>query len=139
MPAEISDSGKEDLVNGGQDTILIVDDDDLLVDLTEEAMRKFGYRTLRARNGEDALDIYMDLMDQIHLIILDLNIPGMGGHKCLNELRRINPQIKIIVASGYSAEGWEEATIRAGAAGFMAKPYDLKNLLNTVREVLDRA
>jgi DNA-binding NarL/FixJ family response regulator len=71
------------------------------------------------------------------LVILDLGMPGMGGEKCLRELLRMNPAVKVLIASGYAATQTVHGILEAGATGFMAKPYRLEDMLKKVREVLD--
>ena len=70
-------------------------------------------------------------------MILDLIMPEMGGKQCLEELLKIDPQVKVLIASGYSAVGETKKTIESGARGFVGKPYDMRQMLNAVREVLD--
>jgi DNA-binding NarL/FixJ family response regulator len=77
-------------------------------------------------------------MEQIDLVILDLVIPGMGGKKCYEEILKINPQAKILIVSGYSANGPGKEAVEAGARGFVGKPFDVEHLLGTVRDILDQ-
>ena len=72
------------------------------------------------------------------MIILDLIMPGMAGSKGLAELRRISPQARVLIASGYSPDASTKGTLEAGAAGFINKPYDNKQLLDLVRKILDK-
>jgi DNA-binding NarL/FixJ family response regulator len=74
----------------------------------------------------------------VDLVILDLNMPGMGGLKCLAALRDMNPKARVIIASGYLADDQLRESVRFGASAFVAKPYKLSDLLRAVREVLDR-
>ena len=74
---------------------------------------------------------------EIALVILDLIMPEMGGKECLEEILRIDPHAKILVASGYSANGPTKQAIEKGARGFVGKPYDVRQMLQTVRDVLD--
>ncbi|MBF0529402.1 MAG: response regulator [Deltaproteobacteria bacterium] len=71
------------------------------------------------------------------MVILDISMPGMGGYRCLSEILTLNPQAKVVIASGYSANGQIKKTVESGASGFIAKPYQLADLLNHVREILD--
>jgi DNA-binding NtrC family response regulator len=70
-------------------------------------------------------------------VILDLIMPGMGGKRCLEELLRIRPELKVIIASGYSPEEDANIAMESGAKGFISKPYNVRNMLSEVREVLD--
>jgi len=71
-------------------------------------------------------------------VILDLIMPEMGGRQCLEELLKIDPQVKVLIASGYSAAGETKKTIKSGARGFVGKPYDMRQVLQAVRQVLDQ-
>jgi len=115
----------------GLETILVVDDEEFVRELSVEALELSGYKTLAAANGEEALDLYVRSGRSIDMVLLDLSMPGMGGHQCLRELLRLNPKVKVLVVSGYSAKG------QAGAVGYITKPHPLKKLLAKVREVLD--
>jgi CheY-like chemotaxis protein len=122
----------------GTETILLVDDEESIRNLGKQMLERFGYKVLLASNGEEAIEIYRTRMDQISLIILDLIMPGMSGDRCLKELLKINPQIKVIISSGYSPNHSVSKDIEKEAKGFINKPYDLKNLLSAVKEALSR-
>lgn len=121
----------------GTETILIVDDESLVRDLGEGILARFGYNILTAPDGESALDIYKKNRNAISLIILDLIMPGMGGKRCLEELFKIDPAIKILIASGYSTDGDIDFAMEAGARGFIKKPFDINQMLESIRRVLD--
>jgi PAS domain S-box-containing protein len=80
---------------------------------------------------------YMAEVERIALVVMDLGMPGMGGHKCLKEMLALRPEAKVVIASGYSANGQVKASLEAGAAGYVAKPFRRADLLATVRSVLD--
>jgi two-component system cell cycle sensor histidine kinase/response regulator CckA len=122
---------------GGTETILLVDDETSIRDFASRVLLKFGYTPLNAASGEEALEIYSNRRDEIDLVVIDLGMPGMGGHKCVKELMKINPDLKIIIASGYSINGQVKDTLEAGAKGFVGKPYQIHELLRQVRDVLD--
>jgi PAS domain S-box-containing protein len=129
----------EDVPNrDGHETIMIVDDEAAIRELQSDTLKEFGYKVILAENGEEAIATYTEKRNDIDLIVMDLGMPGMGGQKCLAELKKINPQIKVIIASGYSSTEQIEELISTGANGFVAKPYKLKNMLDTIREVLDK-
>ncbi len=122
----------------GSETILFVDDDDGVRETGRQILEMSGYRMLAARSGEEALEAYKNNSEKISLVILDLIMPGMGGSRCLEELLRINPAVKIIVASGYSSNGLVRDETARGARGFLSKPYDAKEILTAIRTVLDK-
>ena len=122
---------------GGTETILLVDDDDSVRDLGEETLQMFGYAVISAPDGESAMQIYREGKDRIDLVILDLIMPGMGGMQCLQRLLEMNPQAKVVIASGYSVKGETERAAKSGAKAFINKPYNVQQMLKVVREVLD--
>ncbi|RQD64536.1 MAG: response regulator [Desulfonatronovibrio sp. MSAO_Bac4] len=128
---------KKDKPVGGTETILVVEDEDDIRELIVEVLKSYGYSVITAARGEEAVELFMDSSESIHLVILDLNMPGMGGHQCLLELLKIDPEARVLISSGYSAAGQAKATLRAGAAGFIGKPYLMAELLAKVREVVD--
>ncbi len=120
----------------GSETILVVDDEAEIRGLTTEILQTFGYRVLTAASGEEAVAVYTDQGSAIDLVILDLSMPGMGGRHCLRELKQRDPQVKVLIASGYAAGGLPEDNIDGAAAGFIGKPYQLVELLTEVRTIL---
>lgn len=124
-------------VLGREETILLVDDEDFIRTLASEALQHFGYRILCAETGEDALKVYEAEADRIRLVILDLVMPGMGGRQCLLRLLEKRPQPDVIIASGYSEEASEADLLKLGARRFINKPYNIQQLLNVMREVID--
>ena len=125
-------------VDGGNETILLVDDEVPILDTACDILSQYGYTAITAENGEEAVEIYEREGDQIDLVILDIAMPGMGGHRCLEELLRINPGIKVVITTGYSAIGGVAEMLEAGAVGFIGKPYRLVDMLKKVRDVLDK-
>ncbi len=128
----------EDLLKGGDETILLVDDEEYIRELGVELLSDVGYEVLTATDGESALQLYRKEQQRIDLVILDLVIPGMGGKKCYEEILKINPQAKILIVSGYSVNGPGKEAIEAGARGFVGKPFDVSHMLESVREILDQ-
>jgi PAS domain S-box-containing protein len=124
-------------IRGGNETILLVDDEEIILDISQQMLRRHGYTTMTAVSGEKAIEIYEQKKDRIDLVILDLGMPVMGGYKCLTELIRIDPEIKVIIASGYRDSDKIAEALEAGAAGFISKPYHVRDLLGKVREILD--
>lgn len=136
-PAETVVTAVAGDVPGGSETILLVDDEAMILDIAQEMLQSKGYFTLRAQSGEQALELFRDQQQSIDLVILDLGIPGIGGEKCLKELRRLSPQVKVIVASGYSGHKIAKRPGDYGAAGFVHKPFPLGEILHIIRSVLD--
>jgi PAS domain S-box-containing protein len=122
----------------GAETILLVDDDDRIRDLGGQLIGLGGYEVISVRSGEEAIRIFANRKEEISLVILDLIMPGMGGTRCLQELLRIDPDVKVLLASGYSSNGVATDQERAGARGFISKPYDAKAILAAIRNILDK-
>ncbi len=123
----------------GTETILLVDDEEFVRDLGARILSKAGYSVLTAANGREALDLFEKERTQISLVILDLIMPEMGGKDCLKELRKIDPQLKVLIASGLSADPSMRESPELGAKGFVSKPFRMKELLRQVRKVLDES
>lgn len=133
----VSDKGFKAAVAGGDETILLVDDEEAILDIAKDILESHGYSSILADSGEQALDIYREEGARIDLVVLDLGMPGMGGRKCLERLLDINPNVRTIIASGYFTDGQESEILEYGAKGFIGKPYRLEDLLKNVRQVLD--
>ena len=124
-------------IRGGTETILLVDDDDEIKDLGATLLNSFGYAVVRAGNGKEALEIYQRDRESISLVILDLIMPVMDGRQCLAEILRIDPHAKVIIASGYSEGAPANGVMELGVKRFVHKPYNMRQLLTTVRDILD--
>jgi PAS domain S-box-containing protein len=121
----------------GSETILLVDDEEFIRDLGKRILEQSGYTVLTSPNGEEALSIYNRERHKISLVILDLMMPKMGGKQCLEELLRINPQVKVLIASGFNVQGETRTLLAAKAKGLVSKPFNVKELLRSLRKVLD--
>lgn len=128
---------KEHELVKGSETILVVDDEEEIRELTKEILESWSYHVLSADSGERALKVYKQHGKDIDLIIMDLNMPGMGGSQCMQLLMEQDPMVRILVSSGYSANGQAGKVLESGAYGFIGKPYQLKELVRKVREMLD--
>ncbi len=127
----------EDTLVGGSESILLVDDEEMILSIAGDILQQYGYSFRTARSGEEAIELYRQSMDDIDLIIMDLGMAGMGGKKCLAQLLDINPRVKVIIASGYGSYDIISDPAQFGAAAFLSKPYRLDMLVTTVRSVLD--
>ncbi len=144
LPAGESGAATKDRVavaspglSGGSETILVVDDEPFIRELAAQALQRYGYRPILAASGEEALELYQADPLRFELVLLDLGMPGMGGHKCLQEIVRLNPAARVVIASGY-ADGQQQTIQEGSAAAFIAKPYDLRSLAQIIRRVLDK-
>jgi nitrogen-specific signal transduction histidine kinase/ActR/RegA family two-component response regulator len=128
----------EEMPVPGSETILLVDDEDMVRDLGERILTRHGYTVLTATNGEEALDLYRLRGEEIGLVILDLIMPGMSGRGCLKEILKMDPLAKVLLASGYAADMPSRGAAEFGARGFVHKPFTLRDLLKHVRSTLDQ-
>ena len=121
----------------GLETILVVDDEKAILEITEDILLDHGYKVLTAESGEKMLEVYREQGHLIDLVVLDLGMPGRGGLSCLKELLRMDDTALAIIASGYSADGEVRDCLDLGAAGFISKPYRLTEMLKIIRRTLD--
>ncbi len=117
-------------------TILLVDDELPILDILSDMLGQYGYKTLTARSGEEALEIYRRDASGVDLVILDIRMPGIGGYRCFEEILRLDPEAKVIISTGYSEDALVKKMLESGAGGFVGKPYKLVDMLNKVREVI---
>jgi two-component system cell cycle sensor histidine kinase/response regulator CckA len=120
----------------GTETILLVDDEDVVLDVNREILENQGYTVIMARNGKEALEIYRHRRDEIALVLLDMVMPGINGEETFGLLRRIDPDVKVILASGYSTIGQIRNMMRNGCCAFLQKPFGNLELTMKVREVI---
>jgi DNA-binding NtrC family response regulator len=121
----------------GTERILLVDDEKLLLELLGELLGRFGYTPLFAENGERALEVLNAERGRIDMVLLDLSMPGMGGFRCLQKIRVLYPDLRVLIASGYAANRKVGEALKWGAVGFVAKPFNHALILRKIRDVLD--
>jgi len=122
----------------GNETILLVDDEEMIVEIGNEILSKLGYSALLARSGPEALNIYREMSDAIDLVILDMIMPGMSGKETYEALKTLNPRVKILLSSGYSMKDQATRILENGCDGFIQKPFSIKDLSHKMREILER-
>jgi signal transduction histidine kinase/ActR/RegA family two-component response regulator len=128
---------KKEKIATGNETILLIEDDGSILDALKRMLQHFGYTVTTATNVDKAIEIYLAEQESIDLIILALNMPGMGGRKCLARLLEIKPELKTIVTSGYTSAANFKTVYDGGNAVFVEKPYQIEDLLRIIRQVLD--
>ncbi|MBN1380693.1 MAG: PAS domain S-box protein [Deltaproteobacteria bacterium] len=121
----------------GSETVLFVDDQEPITELGRELLESMGYRVITAMSGKEALDIYGRDWKQIDLVILDMIMPGMSGGETFDNLKQINPEVSVLLASGYSINGQARTILDRGCRGFIQKPFALTDLSKKVRQILD--
>jgi len=122
---------------GQGETILLVDDEPDFLEITSHLLNRGNYRVITAIHGKDALELYEKHREEIRLVILDMLMPGIGGQECLGALLRMDPNSRVLMVSGYHEKGRAEELKAAGAKGLMWKPFDMPELLEKIREIID--
>ena len=122
---------------GGNETILLVDYQETVWDFLIEALQKLGYSVLLAENGLDAVEICKANPGEIDLVLLDMIMPKLGGHGAFYQIRAVDPNIKILLSSGFVAQEAVDDLLANGAAGFLPKPHRIKTLAEELRRILD--
>lgn len=126
----------ETLRGQGSGRILLVDDEVHVRELGKRILERAGYEVILASDGKEALEIYGREHTSIDLVVLDLIMPQMSGEKCLEKICKINPDVKVVVSSGHAPEAQEKLLLEARAKGFVNKPYEVKQLLRVVADIL---
>lgn len=120
----------------GDETVLLVDDEDMIIDIGKQMLQNIGYKVLTARSGMEAIGIYQRYGEQVRLVILDMVMPHMSGAETLKRLKEINGNIKVIVSSGYDLVPDKPILPGSEQPRFIQKPFNLTRLSQLVREVL---
>jgi len=124
-------------VSLGKETVLLVDDEDMIIEIGKEMLEKMDYKVFTTKNGEGAVKIFMENKDIIDLVILDMIMPDMGGGETYNRMKEINPDVKVLLSSGYSVNGEATSILERGCNGFIQKPFSMNDLSSKIRVILD--
>lgn len=109
----------------------------MIIDTGENILKRLGYNVLTARGGKEAIEIYKKNQDKIDIVVLDMIMPCMGGGQIYDRLKRINPDVKALLSSGYSVNGQARKILERGCNGFLQKPFYIWELSQAIRKVLD--
>lgn len=118
-------------------TVLIVDDQDMILTVAKDMLKALGYQVYDAQGGKEALTIYNEKKGEIDIVILDMIMPSMSGGETFDKLRAINPHVKVVLSSGYSINGQASEIMQRGCNGFIQKPFNIQELSQKIQEVLD--
>ncbi len=121
----------------GSETILLVDDEEMVLHLTGEMLQRLGYTILRASSGIEALELFHEHRSRIGLAILDMVMPGMGGVELFHRLKEVDKTIKVLLSTGYHLSDQAAAILDEGSHGFIQKPFTLLAISHKIREILD--
>ncbi|MBM4323875.1 MAG: response regulator [Deltaproteobacteria bacterium] len=119
-------------------SVLLVDDEEVILDVGEKILKVLGYKVLEARGGAEAIEIFKKHQDSIDLVLLDIIMPQMGGGEVYDRLKEISPEVKVLLSSGYSIDGEASKIMARGCNGFIQKPFDILQLSQSIRAILVR-
>ena len=120
----------------GSETILLVDDEPMIIEVGSEILSILGYDVLTAASGQEAIEKYKDNQDRIDLLIIDMIMPQMSGGELFNRLKEINPTVSVMLSSGYSLDGEAQKILERGCNGFLQKPFSVSQLSEKIRAIL---
>ncbi|RPI53916.1 MAG: response regulator, partial [Deltaproteobacteria bacterium] len=123
---------------GETETVLLVDDEAVILEVGRELLEAMGYRVLTARDGKEGVEVYKKNLDKIDLVILDLVMPYMDGGETYDRLKEINPGIRVLLATGFGIDGEATEILERGCNGFIQKPFRMTKLGEKMREILDK-
>jgi CheY-like chemotaxis protein len=142
LPATEKKDSAEDMpiepIQKGTETILLIDDENIVIDVCRSMLKELGYEVVVARGGKSAIEIYAGGKEKISLVILDIIMPDMDGGKVFERLKEINPGVKVLLSSGCSIDDKASAILSKGCDGFIQKPFKIKELAQSVREILGK-
>ncbi|HET6272935.1 MAG TPA: PAS domain S-box protein, partial [Bacteroidota bacterium] len=127
-----------DAVAGGDETILLVEDEEMLRELARTLLETHGYKVILASDGDEAVRRYEESRDRIALVVSDIGLPKLSGDAVFHKLKATNPRVSVILASGYIEPGVRSALLREGVHEIVQKPYEPTDFLRKIRETLDR-
>ena len=117
-------------------SILLVDDEEIVIGVGRQMLEKLGFSVLTATSGKEAIDLYKNNQGHIGLVILDMIMPGMGAGDTYNELQVIDPEIKVLLSSGYGVDEQTSEVMQRGCKGFIQKPFNMKALSEKIQEII---
>lgn len=133
----ISDEVDVENIIGGNEMIMVVEDEEHLLDVVTSTLRSVGYNTITAKDGVEGLKVYKERHREIRLVVSDLGLPKISGEQLFIEMKKVNPNIKTIIATGYIEPGTKSSLLNKGVKNILQKPLKMNELLKSVREILD--
>jgi PAS domain S-box-containing protein len=131
-----SEEKSHEAIISGSGTILLVDDEEMIRDIACQMLEDRGYKVITLSNGQEAVDYYRSNGNITDLVILDMIMPKMGGYEAFLKIKEINPNVKVLLSSGYSIEEEAHDLMKSGVKGFLQKPYRLAELTQKIKEAL---
>jgi CheY-like chemotaxis protein len=118
--------------------VLLVDDEEIILEVGKELLEGMGYQVLTAKDGKEAVEVYKKDRDEIDIVVLDMVMPNMGGGEAYDRMKEINPEIKVLLSSGFSIDGEASEILERGCNGFVQKPFTMKELSGKIRDILEK-
>jgi two-component system, cell cycle sensor histidine kinase and response regulator CckA len=128
---------KDSALSKGSETILVVDDEAMILNVSKSMLEKMGYRVLAAQGGRAAIEIFEAAREPIDMVILDMIMPDLGGGAVFDRLKSIQPDVKVLLCTGYSLSGQAEEILARGCNGVIQKPFNIEKLGAKIREILE--
>jgi CheY-like chemotaxis protein len=122
----------------GTGTVLLVDDEEVVLEVGQELLEATGYQVLTAKEGKEAVKVYRKNGDNIDIVVLDMVMPIMGGGEAYDRMKEINPDIRVLLSSGFSIDGEASEILERGCDGFIQKPFTMKQLSGKIKEILGK-
>ena len=120
----------------GKETVLVIDDNDMVADICKQILKSSGYDVVIAKSGKEAIEVFKENQHNIDMVILDMILPDMGGRDIYDRLKIINPDLNVLLVSGYDMDYQTEDIMECGCDGFIQKPFKMKELSQAIRQVL---
>lgn len=121
----------------GKETVLLVDDEQMIIDVAQRMLEKLGYKVFTAGDGKQAVEIFRKHKKEIDVVVLDMIMPKMSGGEIFDRIKAIKPDIKVLLSSGYSINSQASEILNRGCNGFIQKPFNLQNLSKNLRSILE--
>ena len=124
-------------MDNGIENVLLVDDEEIVIGVGKQMLERLGYTVVTAKNGREAVDFHSNNPDGVDLVLLDMIMPGMEAGDTYDQLKAVNPAVKVILSSGYSLDQKATDILNRGCNGFIQKPFNMKNLQEKIDEVIN--
>ncbi len=135
QPAEPAPPARDDALRGSG-ILLLVDDEEMILDVGRQMIQALGYQAVIARSGKEAVEIFQEQGNDIQAVILDMVMPEMSGAETFERLKHIDPDVRVLLSSGYSRRGQAEEILERGCRGFIQKPFRIEELSRKIKAVL---
>ena len=122
----------------GDETVMLVDDEEVVIDVGVQLLKKLGYNVLEAGSGKEAIRVFSEKRDKVDIVILDMIMPDIGGGEVYNRIKEIDPKVRVLLSSGYSIDGQATDILERGCNGFVQKPFNMKVMSTKIREILNK-